>query len=39
MSKHINEVKYTKEELLYQKYLGEVKSLNLVKDYLAENKE
>jgi hypothetical protein len=37
--KEINELKRTKEELQYQKYLGEVNSLNTVKDFLAENRD
>lgn len=39
MAKHAGEAKQTKEELLYQKYLGEVKSLNMVKEFLSSNKE
>eukprot|EP00347_Sterkiella_histriomuscorum_P015729 403355900 len=35
----IVEIQKTKEEMQYQRYLSEVNSLNLVKDYLAENKD
>lgn len=33
------ELKKTKDELQYHKYLSEVSSLNIVKEFLAENKD
>jgi len=39
MAKQVEEATRTKEDLLYQKYLAEVKALNLVKDYLAEHSD
>lgn len=39
MKKQEHEVQQSKEDIQYQSYLSKVKALNLVKDYLAENKD
>ena len=35
----VSGIKSTKDELQYQKYLTDVKALNIVKEFLAENKQ